>query len=195
MEGQYLSRLKVIFMFMIFVISSATLIIMYNCVNGNCRAKGRETSIYIPRQRSKSDRIGKHLSFLSYPVHAQNSKVTNGKTRPSFDDFSITDFQFDIRGKDVIVFLHIQKTGGIVFGRHLTNDLELEKPCQCYQSKKVCTCERPNSKNSYWLFSRQSVGWKCGVHADWTELTDCVDQALDEKERKVTKRRYYSFWE
>ena len=28
-------------------------------------------------------------------------------------------FEFDIKGSDVIVFLHIQKTGGTAFGKHL----------------------------------------------------------------------------
>lgn len=26
----------------------------------------------------------------------------------------------------------------------------------------------------YWLFSRYSTGWKCGLHADYTELTECL---------------------
>lgn len=26
------------------------------------------------------------------------------------------------------------------------------------------------------------MGWKCGLHADWTELTNCVDHAMDESE-------------
>lgn len=26
------------------------------------------------------------------------------------------------------------------------------------------------------------MGWKCGLHADWTELNNCVDEAMDETE-------------
>jgi len=26
------------------------------------------------------------------------------------------------------------------------------------------------------------MGWKCGLHADWTELTECVDDYLNSKE-------------
>lgn len=35
------------------------------------------------------------------------------------------------------------------------------------------------------------MGWKCGLHADWTELTHCVDNVMDETERKSVKRRYF----
>lgn len=33
------------------------------------------------------------------------------------------------RRSDVMVFLHIQKTGGTVFERHLIKDLDIEHPC------------------------------------------------------------------
>nr|CAG4641227.1 EOG090X0E58 [Eulimnadia texana] len=98
---------------------------------------------------------------------------------------------FDIAGKDVLVFLHIQKTGGTIFGRHLVRDLDLDKPCVCHRKRKRCDCFRPFSKTRQWLFSRYSTGWKCGLHADWTELTPCVDQALDLYEGTPMKRRYF----
>ncbi|OQR80201.1 heparan-sulfate 6-O-sulfotransferase 1-like [Tropilaelaps mercedesae] len=38
--------------------------------------------------------------------------------------------RFDMtRRSDVMVFLHIQKTGGTVFERHLIKDLDIEHPC------------------------------------------------------------------
>uniref|UniRef100_A0A3Q3JHV5 Heparan-sulfate 6-O-sulfotransferase n=1 Tax=Monopterus albus TaxID=43700 RepID=A0A3Q3JHV5_MONAL len=80
---------------------------------------------------------------------------------------------FNIKGDDVIVFLHIQKTGGTTFGRHLVRNIQLERPCECHQGQKKCTCYRPGKKET-WLFSRFSTGWSCGLHADWTELTRCV---------------------
>nr|CAG4651351.1 EOG090X0E58 [Simocephalus serrulatus]SVE94514.1 EOG090X0E58 [Simocephalus serrulatus] len=98
---------------------------------------------------------------------------------------------FDITSTDVIVFLHIQKTGGTTFGRHLVRDLNLETPCICPRKRKRCDCFRPNTINEQWLFSRYSTGWKCGLHADWTELTDCVEGALDEYEGVTKKRRYF----
>ncbi|XP_070388739.1 heparan-sulfate 6-O-sulfotransferase 2-like isoform X2 [Dermacentor albipictus] len=114
----------------------------------------------------------------------------------SFEDMLRDDFEFDMRGSDVMVFLHIQKTGGTVFGRHLVHDLALERPCQCLRGRKRCRCARPPSAATggqrSWLFSRYSTGWKCGLHADWTELTACVDRAMDRAEKAPAKRRVTS---
>uniref|UniRef100_A0A452HI72 Heparan-sulfate 6-O-sulfotransferase n=1 Tax=Gopherus agassizii TaxID=38772 RepID=A0A452HI72_9SAUR len=92
---------------------------------------------------------------------------------------------FDMKGEDVIVFLHIQKTGGTTFGRHLVQNVRLEVPCDCRPGQKKCTCYRPNRRET-WLFSRFSTGWSCGLHADWTELTSCVPGVLDKRERQIS---------
>ncbi|XP_076435891.1 heparan-sulfate 6-O-sulfotransferase 3-B-like [Babylonia areolata] len=67
-------------------------------------------------------------------------------------------------------------------------------------------CDCLNRKNQVWLFSRHSTGWRCGLHADWTELTNCVDdwfqQTYGRKKRKyhyITMirdpvRRFISEW-
>ncbi|XP_027674194.2 heparan-sulfate 6-O-sulfotransferase 1 isoform X1 [Caretta caretta] len=93
---------------------------------------------------------------------------------------------FDMKGEDVIVFLHIQKTGGTTFGRHLVQNVRLEVPCDCRPGQKKCTCYRPNRRET-WLFSRFSTGWSCGLHADWTELTSCVPGVLDKRESAALK--------
>lgn len=111
---------------------------------------------------------------------------------PFEDIINSTGVQFDIGGQDVVVFLHIQKTGGTTFGRHLIHDLNLDKPCECRKKgkkRKRCKCIRPNSETSYWLFSRLSTGWLCGLHSDWTELTNCVDSVLNKEEGVNLKRR------
>uniref|UniRef100_A0A3Q3JBT6 Heparan-sulfate 6-O-sulfotransferase n=1 Tax=Monopterus albus TaxID=43700 RepID=A0A3Q3JBT6_MONAL len=100
---------------------------------------------------------------------------------------------FNIKGDDVIVFLHIQKTGGTTFGRHLVRNIQLERPCECHQGQKKCTCYRPGKKET-WLFSRFSTGWSCGLHADWTELTRCVPWCianLMSSFSPVPSRNYY----
>ncbi|XP_078522201.1 heparan-sulfate 6-O-sulfotransferase 1 [Lissotriton helveticus] len=99
---------------------------------------------------------------------------------------------FDMKGDDVIVFLHIQKTGGTTFGRHLVQNVRLEVPCDCRPGQKKCTCYRPNRKET-WLFSRFSTGWSCGLHADWTELTSCVPGVLDKRD-SVQKNRRLDGW-
>nr|CAH7724330.1 unnamed protein product [Callosobruchus chinensis] len=113
----------------------------------------------------------------------------SSKAGLSYDDMLNDDFSFDMDSHDVMVFLHMQKTGGTSFGKHLVQDLDLKRPCTCPISRKRCHCFRPHSNQS-WLFSRYTTGWKCGLHADWTELTSCVDRKLDELE-EVVKRRYF----
>ncbi|XP_041834212.1 heparan-sulfate 6-O-sulfotransferase 3-B-like [Melanotaenia boesemani] len=101
---------------------------------------------------------------------------------------------FNIRGDDVMVFLHIQKTGGTTFGRHLVKNIQLEQPCDCMAGQRKCTCHRPGKAES-WLFSRFSTGWSCGLHADWTELTSCVPVVMNKKDKNKnapkSKRNFY----
>lgn len=102
---------------------------------------------------------------------------------------------FHIKGDDVIVFLHIQKTGGTTFGRHLVRNIQLERPCECHAGQKKCTCYRPGKRDT-WLFSRFSTGWSCGLHADWTELTNCVPSFMsnrESQERRMTPSRNYYY--
>merc|ERR1719266_1176272 len=44
--------------------------------------------------------------------------------------------EFKIDQNDVMVFLHIQKTGGTTFERHLVQDIDLEAPCTCRKKKR-----------------------------------------------------------
>uniref|UniRef100_A0A8C4QLT0 Heparan-sulfate 6-O-sulfotransferase n=1 Tax=Eptatretus burgeri TaxID=7764 RepID=A0A8C4QLT0_EPTBU len=101
-----------------------------------------------------------------------------------------TKIHFDVKSDDVIVFLHIQKTGGTTFGRHLVKNIRLEVPCACKAGQKKCVCPRPGKKGTC-LFSRFSTGWSCGLHADWTELVNCVPGMLDKKESVSRSRNYY----
>lgn len=48
---------------------------------------------------------------------------------------------------------------------------------------------KPRSK--YWLFSRFSTGWICGLHSDWTQLNYCADHGLNRIEKINLKRRYF----
>ena len=46
-----------------------------------------------------------------------------------YRDIHRDDFEFDIGGKSVMVFLHIQKTGGSTFSKHLVEDVHLQDRC------------------------------------------------------------------
>lgn len=150
-------------------------------------------------------RLNQHTGQLSSAVSVNN--LIN------YTSIQQNEVQFKIDQNDVMVFLHIQKTGGTTFERHLVRDIDLEAPCTCRKKKRRkklyfdeygnrkkwfaggCECFRPSSNakshtKSTWLFSRYNTGWKCGLHADWTELTECVDSYLDAEEG-VNNRRYF----
>ena len=66
------------------------------------------------------------LPLASTKTIQQNNNIIIANAGLSYDDVLNDDFQFDMDGHDVMVFLHIQKTGGTSFGRHLVRDLDLK---------------------------------------------------------------------
>ncbi|KAL3280864.1 hypothetical protein HHI36_004092 [Cryptolaemus montrouzieri] len=167
------SRLRRISFFCLLLAVFGILGFGYYCPDKVCALSSRELPISI------EDNLGKPLAHIY--------STTIGL---SYEDMLNDDFTFDMDSHDVMVFLHMQKTGGTSFGKHLVHDLDLKRPCTCPLTRKRCYCFRPHSNQS-WLFSRYTTGWKCGLHADWTELTNCVDGKLDEIEETQVKRRYF----
>ncbi|KAH9512759.1 activating signal cointegrator 1 complex subunit [Bulinus truncatus] len=100
-------------------------------------------------------------------------------------------FKLDLDDSDIMVYLHIQKTGGAAFGRHLVHNLNLNLPCSCVPEKKKCDCTTKSKK--IWLLSRHSTGWVCGLHADWTELNDCVDEWFKKNDHSPRNQRRYHY--
>ncbi|XP_028671596.2 heparan-sulfate 6-O-sulfotransferase 2 [Erpetoichthys calabaricus] len=129
------------------------------------------------------------------PYRAEDGSPARFTPRYNFTEADLRrEVDFNIKGDDVIVFLHIQKTGGTTFGRHLVRNIQLEQPCECRVGQKKCTCLRPGKKET-WLFSRFSTGWSCGLHADWTELVSCVPAVMAGRGAPPTseepRRNYY----
>ncbi|XP_038604082.1 heparan-sulfate 6-O-sulfotransferase 2 isoform X1 [Tachyglossus aculeatus] len=126
-------------------------------------------------------RLQAFSSSIADPYRAEDETPAKFVPRFNFtEDDLLRKVDFNIKGDDLIVFLHIQKTGGTTFGRHLVRNIQLEQPCECKAGQKKCTCHRPGKRET-WLFSRFSTGWSCGLHADWTELTNCVPSVVDNK--------------
>lgn len=99
----------------------------------------------------------------------------------NFSDILANNIRFNPSSQDILVLLHIQKTGGTTFERHLVNDLNSSLPCICKEDKRKCSCPRPLNLadpktviESTWLISRFSTGWICGLHPDWSQLSDCL---------------------
>lgn len=100
---------------------------------------------------------------------------------------------FNISTHDVMVVLHIQKTGGTVFGRNLVQNLKLQRPCE-FKEDNIYECKRPGS-NQIWLYSRYSTGWICGTHSGYTELASCMPDILRKQGAPVRLNRiFYVTW-
>lgn len=160
MAASLLEKLKTYFVVIAATSVVAGMSLMYLCSHKNC---GGSITFGRNSTASGSIKFNHHAIVKSYP--------------------------FNLEGEDIIVFLHMQKTGGTKFGKHLVNNLNIKSPCDCIPKRKKCTCHRPNSDKT-WLFSRYSLGWPCGLHADWTELQACVPGYVNRVEGKRKSRKY-----
>lgn len=75
---------------------------------------------------SPRERVSESLA-LTY-AEVPGRPLPDAMTQPglSYDEVLHDDFRFDLDAHDVMVFLHIQKTGGTSFGKHLVMDLDLK---------------------------------------------------------------------
>lgn len=97
------------------------------------------------------------------------------------------------------VFIHIQKTAGSEFERSIVRQLyfEAQPSCRCPRIPRFNRIKRLNIKlrcnclrnNEPWIISRFSVGWLCGVHADWTTYHRCLPPRMN-FEYGFHQRRY-----
>jgi len=89
-------------------------------------------------------RISRHHSIL----HRTRQKLAEIKVAvPGLVTYRAiidNDISFNESGSDVMVILHIQKTGGTTFEKHIVQDLTLQQPCVCWKRKKRCSCARPS---------------------------------------------------
>lgn len=56
-------------------------------------------------------------------------------------------YRFNASLSDVMVLLHMQKTGGTAFEKHVVQDLDMEQPCVCWKRRKRCKCARTFQNN------------------------------------------------
>lgn len=188
-EKSYYSRLLIA---LVMVLLFGVIVLQYVCPTSDCQ---------LLHLASLSSRLGSRTpgnhngASAGDPYSSEDCALARFVPRFNFttkDLYRVVDF--NIKGDDVIVFLHIQKTGGTTFGRHLVRNIQLERPCECHAGQKKCMCYRPGKRDT-WLFSRFSTGWSCGLHADWTELTNCVPSFMSFREsqekHKTPSRNYY----
>lgn len=118
------------------------------------------------------------------------------------------ELNFDPHGNDTLVFIHIQKSGGSDFLRHLVSLKKGEVSlCGASESSPVTKttklkrvharvlCPRdwnfPNGEP--WLIAEKTLGWFCGLHASYTEFQFCLPHHLESKfpQRARIKRRLH----
>lgn len=92
-----------------------------------CALSKREVILNSPEMMSHDDDFMINDNFNSNNNNNHN-KAAMLVANPglSYDEVLNDDFQFDMNAHDVMVFLHIQKTGGTSFGKHLVRDLDLK---------------------------------------------------------------------
>jgi len=173
------------------------------------------------------------LSCLIFYYLAQSIKRNeNFYIYSQFEVKSSIDFNID---RDVLVFVHIQKTGGSDFDRNIVKNLlvrtnkKWKRACNFNMNKtlkrnnsvlntklnflnkkvkfKKFSCPRTKALENQdinWYFSRQTFGWACGLHPDYTMLKTCTKkfyQGIDDKNLKYFTilrdpiKRYVSEWQ
>ena len=171
----------------------------YNMRGYPIETNGRPVSKY---KANLTNDINFRRPFLEHDFHLTFSKdviemyLKGLEPRPHLDQRPeqmelLQTKDFDIN-RDTIVYLHIQKAGGTKFNEHLMRDLILEKPCNCTKEMITNPCPCKTKTGHIWLFSWFSVGWPCGLHADWTMLHECVEDVLNKEEGVSPNRRYVS---
>lgn len=174
---------------LLMVLCFGVIVLQYVCPTSDCQLLHLASLSSRLGSRAPGDRV--NGAGAGDPYSSEDGALVRFVPRFNFTTKDLNRaVDFHIKGDDVIVFLHIQKTGGTTFGRHLVRNIQLERPCECHAGQKKCTCYRPGKRDT-WLFSRFSTGWSCGLHADWTELTNCVPSFMsnrESQERRMTPR-------
>jgi hypothetical protein len=141
------------------------------------------------------------LIFLSCLIFYYLGQCIEKQATPDQHTHSSNLFSFD---KNVLIFVHVQKTGGSDFDRNIVKHLLLrtsnkwKKACDFILNKTkdsstltttTTTTESSKIKLNFlnkkvkfkkyachknWYFSRQTFGWSCGLHPGYSDLKYCV---------------------
>lgn len=130
------------------------------------------------------DELPSSALLISKPPQAPSASTHDhiNESIISFESIVAQNRTFNSTNNDLFVLLHIQKTGGTAFERHLVQDLgQAQLSCSCTADKRRCNCPRLGGRkppktvaDTTWLISRFSTGWVCGLHPDFTQLERCL---------------------
>lgn len=119
--------------------------------------------------------------------------------------------KFDPYGADTLVFIHIQKTGGTDFLRHLVtaskngkylcslpDDMQRSILNNSVGAKGVfgrgimCPRDRTNPEGEQWLVSEKNFGWVCQLHTSYSEFKVCIPKLKGDPRINTDSHFFYS---
>ncbi|CAK9303037.1 unnamed protein product [Gordionus sp. m RMFG-2023] len=152
--------------------------------------------------------------------YRQNINASCNRDIGNRQDFSseclidpITAVRFNFN-RDILAFVHIQKTGGTGFSSILVHNVQVNPGCSCRtpndtnHQRIICLCERPNLKSlekiinniteyggtKSWLYSRFTYGWKyCGLHPVFDRMRDCLPVVMKLYDLSENTNSYQNF--
>ncbi|KAH9503839.1 Heparan-sulfate 6-O-sulfotransferase 3-B [Bulinus truncatus] len=102
------------------------------------------------------------IIYMTSPTHWLNN----------YWESSVDQKHLDIDEHDVLVVVHIPRTGMTSLTNWFIKESSLSTSCHCPEKMTKCKCL--NKNNRPWLFnSYNTSGFVCGEHADFTSLTSC----------------------
>lgn len=162
------------------------------------------------------------FSSLLYFGHIKVQVSSRGVYRPEVTITGGSTWQppvaFDPHGNDTLVMIHIQKTGGTEFLRHLVTvarngeylcrisdkmkrsivmkrRLPREGKGKTGKRKNLTLCPRDplHPSAEQWLVSEKTMRWICGLHASYTEYRSCLPKLNSTKFNWNRKLHYAVF--
>lgn len=138
-------------------------------------------------------------------IHNNMSTSTNSKAalvpRPHYINLT--------SGQDILVFVHVQKTGGSSFLSHLTSvktrggvklcnepSEQLKNALKRRKTFMICPLVHRDRQPEFrlpemWLASERTYGWWCGVHPFLFEMETCLDSKLIAKYGSMARSYHY----
>ena len=151
------------------------------------------TSLFLSHPRThtgKNEALPHHyIGFKDLTPYPTDSSLT------PCEDKDRNKRTYDLLGNDTLIVIHIQKTGGSDFLRHVVTVrkngtilcdlpeyilLRVQKRLSLPKGKQriFCPKRKSDANTTQWLLSEKTVGWKCGVHPTFSEYHNCI-QDLD----------------
>jgi hypothetical protein len=177
------------------------------------------TLVWSKNQVDDDGRMKKLPSFPSETTQVLSTGITKSVTGDENKDrnTSMTNtgdsrtVNFDPYGTDTLVFIHIQKTGGTDFLRHLitatkngrylcslSDDTQRDILNNSLGVKGVfgrgilCPRDRSDPEGEQWLMSEKNLGWICQLHTSYSEFKVCIPKLKGDSRINTDSHFFYT---